>query len=104
MPAGEIEDTVRGMLGASQTWRGATELESVDAEHVATVWKSLGESSRDTLLPWLIERVTLNRHSGAVAVRLRPGCVQRLVGDIETRGAGCGDTQTNTVDFGDRAE
>tara|TARA_Y100001933_G_scaffold247785_1_gene280987 strand:- start:111 stop:1379 length:1269 start_codon:yes stop_codon:yes gene_type:complete len=81
--AGEIEDTVRGMFEKPEAWQGAYKAEVADAEHLAMVWKSLSESSQDAFLPHVIDRVTINRCSGAVVVCLQLGCVRRLTDDVK---------------------
>lgn len=81
--AGEIEDTVRGMLDEPQTWRDAADLGNALAEQLAVVWKSLDASSQDGLLPKIIERVTISRRSGTIALQVMADGVQRLATDAE---------------------
>ncbi len=81
--AGEIEDSVRGMLEEPRTWRAAANLGNALAEQLAVVWKSLDASSQDGLLPNLVERVIISRRSGTNAMQVLAGGVQRLAIDAE---------------------
>jgi len=74
---------VRGLLKEPEAWRGTCKAEVADVEHLAMVWKSLSESSQDAFLPHVIDRVTINRCSGAVVVCLQLGCVRRLTDDVK---------------------
>lgn len=81
--AGEIEDAVRGLLGEPRTWRAAADLGTAHAEQFAVAWNSLDASSQDGLLPKLIERVTMSRRSGTIALQVLADGVQRLAIDAE---------------------
>ena len=102
--AGEIEETVRGMLEEPRTWRAAPDLESADAERLAMIWKSFNEPTQDAFLPRVIERVAIDRRSCVVAVRLQPDCIERRMGGVERQSTGSKNTQTNTADLRGGAE
>ncbi len=76
--ARELEAAVREVFGEAAAWGPAGSDSAIDAERLATVWRSLDEAAQDELLPSLIEQIELRRRMKELRLMVCESAVSRL--------------------------